>query len=399
MGELCGKRRAALCSRKGGTEMSDIFLSYKREDRPRAKIVAETLEQHEYSVWWDRIIPPGRIFDEVIQEELDAAKCVVVLWSKESVKLKEGEWVRTEASEGNRRGILVPILIDDVTPPLAFKLKQAAKLIDWDGTLPNPDFDLLLNSVSEIVGRQPARGVEIKNPSINDLNLSAHKLYNDGKYSEEIDTLSKSAVVKKYPESSLRPSIQNLKYELQKTGLTKEEVNDLLNGIHHRSGISASLESVDKSLGINSIKKIERLFPYNYANVLLSIVQSLKSSGREIVSLYETPIGANIEARVHRGLLSNNVFLLFEIIEKDQSRIFVTGTSTIYGALIDPLGVGEKPLKEVFAAVEKYNDGLQVRIGEEKVMPDINRFCGACGKPIDVGEKFCGNCGANLSLT
>jgi hypothetical protein len=87
--------------------MSDIFLSYKSEDQQRAKIIAEALEQNEYSVWWDEKIPPGKAYDEFIQEALDAAKCVVVLWSNESVKPKEGEWVRTEASEGNKRGILV----------------------------------------------------------------------------------------------------------------------------------------------------------------------------------------------------------------------------------------------------------------------------------------------------
>jgi hypothetical protein len=97
--------------------MSDIFLSYKSEDRAKAQIIAEALEKNGYSVWWDRVIPPGRTFDEVIEEELAAANCMVILWSEESVK---SEWVRTEASEGNRRKILIPVLIEDVTPPLAF---------------------------------------------------------------------------------------------------------------------------------------------------------------------------------------------------------------------------------------------------------------------------------------
>jgi len=139
--------------------MSDIFLSYKSEDRAKAQIIAKALESHRYSVWWDKVIPPGRTFDEVIEEELDAAKCMVVLWSKESVK---SEWVRTEASEGKRRKILIPVLIEDVTLPLAFRLIEAAKLIDWDGTLPNPEFDLLLGSVSRMLGKVPAPETEIQ---------------------------------------------------------------------------------------------------------------------------------------------------------------------------------------------------------------------------------------------
>ena len=51
--------------------MSDIFISYKREDRPRARAVARSFEKHGFSVWWDRKIPPGRTFDQVIQEALD----------------------------------------------------------------------------------------------------------------------------------------------------------------------------------------------------------------------------------------------------------------------------------------------------------------------------------------
>jgi len=133
--------------------MSDIFLSYKSEDRAKAQIIAEALESKGYSVWWDRVIPPGRIFDEVIEEESNAAKCIVVLWSKESVK---SEWVRTEASEGKRQKKLIPVLIEDVEPPFAFRLIEAAKLIDWDGTLPNPEFDLLLGSVSKMLGKVPA---------------------------------------------------------------------------------------------------------------------------------------------------------------------------------------------------------------------------------------------------
>ncbi|HUV81597.1 MAG TPA: hypothetical protein VMW53_00765 [archaeon] len=58
------------------------------------------------------------------------------------------KWIRTEAAEGDRRGILIPVLIEDVTLPLAFRLTEAAKLIDWDGTVPNPEFDFLLGSVS-----------------------------------------------------------------------------------------------------------------------------------------------------------------------------------------------------------------------------------------------------------
>ncbi len=134
--------------------MSDIFLSYKSEDRIKAQTIAKALESHGYSVWWDRIILPGQTFDEVIEEELSAANCIVVLWSKESVK---SEWVRLEASEGKMRKILVPVLIEDVTPPFAFRLIEAAKLMNWDGVSPEYEFDLLIRSVGTILGQAPPK--------------------------------------------------------------------------------------------------------------------------------------------------------------------------------------------------------------------------------------------------
>ncbi len=130
--------------------MSDIFLSYKSEDKPKAQIIAGALEKKGYSVWWDLVIPVGRTFDEIIEKELDAAKCVVVLWSEKSVKAK---WVITEAGEGDSRGILAPVLIEEVKPPLAFRRIEAAKLMDWDGTSDHAEFDLLLNSISGILGQ------------------------------------------------------------------------------------------------------------------------------------------------------------------------------------------------------------------------------------------------------
>lgn len=148
--------------------MSDIFLSYKSEDKAKAQTIAKALEQKGYSVWWDRIIPIGRTFDEIIEKELDASKCVVVLWSEKSVKSK---WVITEAGEGDSRGILVPILIEEVKPPLAFRRIEAAKLMDWDGTSDHEEFDLLLDSIAgilqEIIGERKQKQIrQHSSPSI-----------------------------------------------------------------------------------------------------------------------------------------------------------------------------------------------------------------------------------------
>jgi TIR domain len=125
--------------------MSDIFISYAREDRDKAKTLAELFQQQDWSVWWDRSIPPGRSFDEVIEEALGAAKCVVVLWSKNSAS---SDWVKGEAAEGLQRKILVPVRIGSGNVPLEFRRLQTVDLSDWKGDAGHPELGGLLEAVA-----------------------------------------------------------------------------------------------------------------------------------------------------------------------------------------------------------------------------------------------------------
>lgn len=139
--------------------MSDIFISYSSADRERAKTIAEALEEKGWSVWWDRKIPAGKFFAKVIKEALDEAKCILVLWSKDSVK---SDWVQIEAAEGARRKILVPAFIEDVEIPFEFSRIQAANLIDWTPSTPNDEFNEFINSIVELIGMPEPKKIEQK---------------------------------------------------------------------------------------------------------------------------------------------------------------------------------------------------------------------------------------------
>lgn len=127
--------------------MADIFISYASEDRDRVRSLVQALESEGWSVFWDREIPPGRSWDDVIQEALGDARCVVVVWTRHSV---ESRWVRIEAMEGLEGDILVPVVLDDAEIPIAFRRAQAADL--RDPSRANPEFDRFLGAVHRMMG-------------------------------------------------------------------------------------------------------------------------------------------------------------------------------------------------------------------------------------------------------
>ena len=103
-------------------------------------------------MWWDRKIPPGKTFDETIEEALDQAKAVVAVWTKAGVTSR---WVRTEAAEGAARGILVPVLMEDVRLPLAFRRIQVADLTGWEPGRDHAGFTELINALNVLIGTEP----------------------------------------------------------------------------------------------------------------------------------------------------------------------------------------------------------------------------------------------------
>src|SRR6185503_9810739 len=119
--------------------MADVFLSYSREDEARAAAVAESLTAAGWAVFWDRRIRAGSSWDEVIERELRAAKCVVVLWSRASVASR---WVKAEARHGLQRDILVPAQLDSGDLPIEFAAIESAQLQRWTGSGDDPEFSI-----------------------------------------------------------------------------------------------------------------------------------------------------------------------------------------------------------------------------------------------------------------
>jgi len=133
--------------------MSDIFISYARSSQQQADLVGERLRAAGYSVWRDNALPVHRPYPQVIEEQLHAAKAVVVIWSRDASR---SQWVRPEANKAIGENKLVQVSIDDTLPPMPFDQVQCAELHGWDGDAAAPQWRKVLDSVAELIGARAA---------------------------------------------------------------------------------------------------------------------------------------------------------------------------------------------------------------------------------------------------
>ncbi|MEQ1782620.1 MAG: TIR domain-containing protein [Hyphomonadaceae bacterium] len=146
--------------------MTDIFLSYNREDQARAKLFAEAFERHGFKVWWDVGLKTGEAYDQVTEKALREAKAVVVLWSKRSV---ESRWVRAEATLADRNKTLVPCMIEPCERPIMFELTQTAELMHWQGDASDAAWRSFLSDVYRFVAKDspvPMNAPSVEAPAV-----------------------------------------------------------------------------------------------------------------------------------------------------------------------------------------------------------------------------------------
>lgn len=129
--------------------MADVFLSYARANFADAQKLAERLRAAGFTLWFDEDLPAHRTFSEVIEEQLENARSVVVIWSREAVA---SQWVRSEANRGREKGRLVQVRIDGARLPMPFDQIHCADLAGWSGNADAPAWQSVVAGISALAG-------------------------------------------------------------------------------------------------------------------------------------------------------------------------------------------------------------------------------------------------------
>ena len=130
--------------------MDDVFLSYKREERDRVEEIADGLRAEGLTVFFDPDLLVGRVWDEQLEQRLEIAKSVAVLWSE---KARRSAWVRSEARRAQGMNKLVPARLDGCIVPIGLDGVQEADLRNWrSGNFHHVEWRKFVGGITAVIG-------------------------------------------------------------------------------------------------------------------------------------------------------------------------------------------------------------------------------------------------------
>ena len=139
--------------------MADIFISYARAHHETTRNLARDLEAAGYSVWWDTSLLTGDVYRTTLDEQIEAAKAVIIVWTPESIN---SLWVVAEAEHALRLGKLFNTLhgVRAEKVPKPFNQVHAVDVTDRAAILTS----LSANGVSPSVQRSGATQFDSARP-------------------------------------------------------------------------------------------------------------------------------------------------------------------------------------------------------------------------------------------
>lgn len=125
-----------------------IFISFKSEEKDKAKVLKDSLEKLGFSIWWSEKIQCGQEWHGEIDKAIEEAAVIIVLWSKKSIT---SLWVRHEASQAIVRHVYAPVRAELVEIDSPFNRIQATDLQNWSGQINDPGFQNLLVRIRHLI--------------------------------------------------------------------------------------------------------------------------------------------------------------------------------------------------------------------------------------------------------
>ncbi len=127
----------------------DVFVSYTRDDErngSRTHALIDLLTKQGFNVFWDQSFELKGVdrWASVLQQALEQARLVIVLWTPRSVK---SDWVQKEAGMASGADKLLPVLFDDVEIPKPYAMFQHIDLRGWNGEPEHRGLTMLIDAV------------------------------------------------------------------------------------------------------------------------------------------------------------------------------------------------------------------------------------------------------------
>lgn len=241
--------------------MADVFLSYARNDEAHARLLVRELESRGWSVWWDRMLPGHRGYSDVIEEQLDAARSVLVIWSKTAVS---SEWVRAEANRAREQKKLVQSRFEGCRLPLPFDQIHCADLSTWNGASDHPGWKSVADGLEETLSgartTHQARPVRIGGVQVCICVLPLENRNRDEELDYFGDGITEDLITDLSKIRSVSVMARNSAFSARDLGLSVRDlartygVTHVLSGSVRRSGnsvrISVQLVDADTEIGV-----------------------------------------------------------------------------------------------------------------------------------------------------
>jgi hypothetical protein len=112
-------------------DAAHVFISYSRVDMALVRRIVRRLRARGARVAWDQDFDAGSDFRKQITRAIDRAACVLVVWSRASVR---SIYVQGEATRAMKQSKLVPVFLDGLEfddVPIGLGHLQAIPVKDW----------------------------------------------------------------------------------------------------------------------------------------------------------------------------------------------------------------------------------------------------------------------------